>query len=138
MEKEFRVCGLHSGLEAQLDGICAKLEWIIKSIESQLRMADKALEVAKAEMERRLDGMNHLGQQLNEQRIENRTKITELTTGMISRNELKLMFDGYDNRLDAMKSILDEKKGSSYWANHILTALIALGIFIMSHYVFKF
>jgi len=128
MNPSISTCLYHSGFEARLESICAKLDL-------QMTAMDKALDVAKEEMDRRLDGMNHLSTQLTEQRAENRSQIEKLSSSLFNLMESTTKFSV---RMEALERISNERRGSSKWSDHIVTVLIASGIMLAFHYLWKF
>lgn len=127
-------CIHHSGLVAQFDGICKKLDLIEKSIQKQLEMYEKSVTVAKNEMDRRLEGMNEFRAQLSSQ-----------TMTFISRKEVELLFEKAGLRIDTLsekislgKEFIAERKGSGRWSDHIITVLVSLAVFILARFLFKF
>ena len=130
-------CPHHSGIVAQFNAICTKLELIEKSIEKQLLLHEKQVEVTAKDLERRLEAMNEIRSQLNRQADTFITKIEvnllfeklDLNTTTMARNNRE--------RIDLLEKMYAEGRGGKKWEDHIITVLIGLAvlvtIWIMQH-----
>lgn len=126
-----KICIYHSGVEAKIDALCKKLDLRLEGMQ-------EAVSLAKDEMERILEGMNEFRAQLSMQ-----------AGTFIPRNEVQLMIDKMQthfdllaqhnrDRIDALDKNYSEREGAKRWSDHIITALIAMAIFIIAHFVMKF
>jgi len=128
-------CAHHSGMVANLDSICRKIDQVNKILDIKFEAVQEALKVAKSEMDRRLDGMNHLYSQLNEQRAENRDVIGILSNDVVA---LKMALAEIKPRVTALEKGTNYREGTKQWSDHIVTVIIAMGVMLIAHYVFKF
>jgi hypothetical protein len=112
-------CPHHSGIEAELRGICAKMELRFKGL-------DKEIDTAKREMDRRLEGMNEFRAQLDRQ-----------AKDFIGRTEMKLEIERLVTRIVSLEKAVNYGQGSKYWSNHILTVFITAVVMLAMHYLFK-
>ena len=119
-------CLLHSGFEARISSLCRKIEEKENLTSVKLEAMEKALQVAYREMERRIEGMNEFRAQLSSQ-----------GSTFFTKNEHELFKTSIEFRITAIEKTLFYKEGAGKWTSHIITVLIALAIFIMSHYLFK-
>jgi len=101
-------CIHHSGIEAQLKALCIK-------IELQMDMIEKSINVAKNEMDRRLEGMNEFRNQLSSQ-----------AQTFISKREVELIMEKIDGRIGYLEKRGNVTEGSKVWSNHIITVLISV------------
>jgi len=101
-------CMYHSGIEAQLKALCIK-------IELQMDMIEKSINVAKNEMDRRLEGMNEFRNQLSSQ-----------AQTFISKREVELIMEKIDGRIGYLEKRGNVTEGSKVWSNHIITVLISV------------
>jgi len=95
------ICPEHSGL-------CVK----IKSVE-------KSIDVAKVELDRRLEAMNEFRAQLDKQSRE-----------FVTRTEVELRFDRIDEKIRNLEKTDAENQGKSLWREHLITAIIGALILI--------
>jgi len=101
-------CIHHSGIEAQLKALCTKMEL-------QMDMIEKSINVAKNEMDRRLEGMNEFRNQLSSQ-----------AQTFISKREVELIMEKIDGRIGYLEKRGNVTEGSKVWSNHIITVLISV------------
>ena len=101
-------CPRHSGVEAEQRAICTKLD---------LRFAasDRAIEAAKEDMDRRLQGMNEFRAQLSSQ-----------ASTFISRVELRLEMEKLNGRLLILENKVNLKEGRSSVIDYIIMAIISV------------
>ena len=130
----------------QIETICMKLARIEKFIDEKFAQRDRELELAKVEMDRRLDGLNHLNTQLVQTRQENMQKIQELHVSLLAVKDTVTKLEG---RVDNLSSLIalkqaDEARregkveGMGLYQVIFITAMVSgvMGIFL--HYVLKF
>ena len=130
-------CPHHSGIVAQFNAICTKLELIEKHIQQQIVMAKEQVELAKADMDRRLETMNEF-----------RTQLSQQAATFVSKTEVGLQFEKLENhvdvlarsnrdRIDLLEKVYIEKSAGKRWTDHIVTVLIGMAvlvaIWIMQH-----
>ena len=143
------VCPLHSGVEKSLETVCIKLDLVEKSIQRQLdlnekifgrqfEMLERAIAVAKGELDIRLESMNEVRAQLTRQAAET-----------ITRNEVNLMLSKLEDKIGVNEKIVSDLgksssrgEGSSIWKNYIVTvfvsAFISFIFFLIAHTILKF
>ena len=116
-----------AALKEQVKANCTKIELVERMIQKEFLATDRAIETAKIELNRRLEGMNEFRAQLSKQ-----------ATEFVGRTEITLLIKNLENEIRALGEIAAEKKGSSRWVDHIVTVTIAIGVVLIIHYVFKF
>lgn len=99
--------------------------------ELQFVMLERALSVARIEMDRRLEGMNEVRAQLNAQ-----------TRTFMTRAEIEQVFlrikDNQDRLLEkiaSIESLSSRASGEDKWKDHIVTVLIGLGVLLTISYI---
>ena len=107
-------CPHHSGIESELKALCAKMNIRFESNEKQI-------ELAKQEMERRLEGMNEFRAQLSNQ-----------AGTFLSRTEAQLQLEKLITRIVLLEKSVNFREGSRHWSDYILTAVIAGAIVVIS------
>ena len=107
-------CPHHSGMEAELKGLCAKMDLRFTSNEKEIRLA-------KEEMDRRLEGMNEFRAQLSNQ-----------AGTFLSRTEAQLQIEKVITRIVLLEKSVNFREGTRHWSDYILTAIIAGAIVVIS------
>ena len=108
------LCSLHSGLEERI-----KAERDRDDIRFQ--MIEESIRVARGELERRLESMNELREQLNSQAKTFETKA-----------ESRLIHDAFEDRISKLERTTWARQGEYRWSNHIVTVIIgAIVIFVV-------
>ena len=107
------ICPFHSGMEAEIKGLCAKMNLRFESNEKQI-------ELAKEEMERRLESMNEF-----------RSQLTNQANTFLSRTEAQLQIEKVITRIVLLEKGLNFREGSRHWSDYIITAIIAGGIVLL-------
>ena len=107
-------CPHHSGMEAELKGLCAKMDLRFTANEKEIRLA-------KEEMERRLEGMNEFRAQLSNQ-----------ANTFLNRTEAQLQIEKVITRIVILEKSVNFREGSRHWSDYILTAVIAGAIVVIS------
>ena len=124
-------CVHHSGMVAQFNAICNKLELIEKSLEKQLGMHEKQVEMTAKDLERRLEAMNEIRSQLNKQAD---TFITKVEVTLLFER-IEGHFEGLAKnnreRIDLLDKMYTEKSASKKWSDHIVTVLIGLAVLVV-------
>jgi len=119
MEVSLIDCPHHSGVEAEIRAMCHKMEMISNAQE-------KALNVAKNELERRLEGMNEF-----------RDKLDEQANTFVGKTESKLEVEKLITRIVLLEKIVNYREGSKHWSDHIVTVIIAFAVMVLAHYFWK-
>jgi len=135
-----------SKLTEQIESICLKLTRLERFIDDKFSQRDRELETAKIEMDRRLDGLNHLNAQLVQTRTENTEKVHELNNAFMAVKEGILKLEGRVDNLSSLVSLRSEKEarhegrveGMGVYQVVFITAMISALMGIILHYVFKF
>lgn len=135
-----------SRLPEQIETICMKLARIEKFIDEKFAQRDRELELAKVEMDRRLDGLNHLNSQLVQTRQENVAKIQELNLALLTVRELVLKSESRIDNLSSLLSLKDKQEarregkveGMGLYQVIFITAIVSGVVGIFLHYAFKF
>lgn len=107
-------CHQHSGILAQLDALCKKMD-------IRFEAQDKALNTATKEMDRRLEAMNEFRKQLDIQADAFATKI-----------EVRSEVNKINIKLDAMLRREALQEGSSRWSDYLIMVGIASAIALLS------
>ena len=107
-------CPHHSGMEAELKGLCAKMNLRFESNEKQI-------ELAKQEMERRLESMNEF-----------RSQLTNQANTFLSRTEAQLQIEKVITRIVLLEKGLNFREGSRHWSEYIIMVIISGLIVILS------
>lgn len=153
-------CKEHAGLVARQESYCAKMTEGDRHLEEKMEERDKlfnlrfetmkeSIAVAKQVMDVRLDGMNHLGLQLSEQKAETREKILELMATFLTKERFEALHETLQARLDAkaelftkdisqLQSSLSSKKEGLRWIEYLITVGISFILYTVIHAVFKF
>ena len=123
-------CPHHSGIVAQFNAICTKLELIEKSIAKQLELHEKQVITTAKDLERRLESMNEIRAQLNRQADTFITK-TEVTL-LFEKLDLNAntMARGNRERIDMLEKMYAEGRGGKKWEDHLITVLIGMAVLI--------
>ena len=87
------ICPFHSGMEAEIKGLCAKMNLRFESNEKQI-------ELAKEEMERRLESMNEF-----------RSQLTNQANTFLSRTEAQLQIEKVITRIVLLEKGLNFREG---------------------------
>lgn len=112
-------CSGHSGLVEKL-----KAERDRDDIRFQ--MVEKSIMIARTELERRLESMNDLREQLNNQANTFETKA-----------ESRLIHDSFGNRISKIEEAIWARQGEYRWSNHIITVLIGLAVILAVWFITK-
>lgn len=107
-------------LGEQVSATCRKIEQLEKFIMAQIKDRDKQMELAKEEMDRRLESMNEIRRQLDTQALT-----------FVSKVETDLRFKDIDSKLLTMMSSLSERKGGKKWEDHIVEVIIGLVVVVV-------
>ena len=107
-------CPHHSGVEAELKALCTKLDL-------RFNASDKAIDAAKEDMERRLEGMNEFRAQLSSQ-----------ANTFISRTELRLEMEKIITRILLLEKSMNFREGSRHWSEYLLMAGISGAIVLLA------
>jgi len=128
------ICLHHFGLEEQIRSLCTKIVAVEKLLNVQIQGQRDAINVAKVEMERRLEAMNEFRAQLS----------TQAST-FISRSEMELRMEKLDERnrltlapilekVEAIEKMGLREQGGLTWKNYIITVLIALAVYLAGQF----
>ena len=104
-------------MEAEVKSLCAKMNLRFESNEKQI-------ELAKEEMERRLESMNEF-----------RSQLTNQANTFLSRTEAQLQIEKVITRIVLLEKGLNFREGSRHWSDYIITAIIAGVVVILSRLV---
>ncbi len=115
-------CKMHPAVEVQLEAICKKIEQNEKISNIKFEYLSQAKELAKDEMERRLEGMNEFRAQLEKQ-----------TQTFVSRVE----FEGLREKLNILSNQYAVRTGSKIWETVILSSMVTAIIMALGYYLFK-
>lgn len=121
------VCLFHSGFDARITGVCNKIAEKEKLTDVKIEGIERAIEAARREMDRRLEGMNEFRAQLFSQ-----------ANTFYSKGEHEVYKEQITARLNGIEKTLFYKEGATRWSSHIITVLIAFAIFIIGQLIFKF
>jgi hypothetical protein len=122
-----KTCVAHAGIDARLNSICHKVESLEKLFTVRFDAINEAIIVAKEEMDRRLEGMNEF-----------RTQLSMQAATFISKREVELLFDKFDERLRNIEAVSSESRGSKQWTDYIITILVTMASFLIMRYIWKF
>jgi len=120
------LCKFHEAVMVRMDGICHKMEEKEKVSNIKFEALHGATTMAKAEMDRRLEGMNEFREQLTRQ-----------TAEFAGKKEVDLMFEKIDVKLDHLEAMAHQRTGGKQWSDHILQVLIAIGQIAVIAWLFK-
>ena len=87
---------------------------------------EKALNVAKTELERRLEGMNEFREQLEAQ-----------AQTFIGKSEFKLELEKLISRILLLEKSVNYREGTKRWSDHMITVIIAVVVMVALHYLLK-
>lgn len=114
------VCPFHSGIEKDIKALWKFIDEKEKKADLQLNSIRNSIDVAKAEMDRRLEGMNEFRAQLEKQ-----------TTTFASHGEVNLRLIAMDEKIRQIEHCVDTITGASRWSDHLITAMIAVAVFLI-------
>ena len=110
-------CTEHKAVAARLESACNKMDL-------QFRQMEKSIDVAKLEMDRRLEAMNEFREQLTRQA----TQFAERKTVDLSLDRIGDRIKVIENSVSELKNNLSQRAGALKWINHIITVLIGLAV----------
>ena len=149
-------CIHHSGLCAKLEGLCKRIEVkdeVTKAkfdaVNAKFDSVEKAIEVAKDTINIRLESMNEVRGQLNDQvrnfptRIEMGTSLDKLelkitVTEKAINEKFDLILKPIAEKLSTMEACYNQKVGSRMWEIVIVTSALSGLMFLLAHFIFKF
>ena len=111
------VCMHHSGVEKELDALCKRMDLRFGAYE-------KALVMAKDEMDRRLEGMNEFRAQLNAQ-----------THTFATKAELCYEVEKIDLRIAPLTKIVAVHEGETRWTDYLTMAGISGLVVLLSKWL---
>jgi len=103
-----RDCRAHSGLVKEQE-----------KNDIRFRMIERSIVVAKEEMDRRLDTMNHL-----------QKKMDNLGTTLESKSEANIRYADFEKRIAHLEKQVWSGSGEIKWTNHLITVLIAMATLV--------
>ena len=119
-------CGKHSGIERDIAALSDKMDEREKQVNIQLAAMSKAIEVAKAAQDFRLEGMNEIRRQLTDQA---RTFSTnERVDGLFEKVFLKI---------DMLERFVNQRRGSLRWSDYLIAASIAAAAGVLARLLLK-
>ena len=104
------LCSEHSGLLKDIKAIRREMN-------INFKLHNRGIESAKLELDRRLEAMNEFRAQLDKQAQE-----------FMTRTEIELLALGLRKDVESNRGILDQLTGAKKWSDHIIMALIGLGV----------
>ena len=133
-------------ISEQVESTCTKLVRIEKQIETMFSVRDRELLTAKAEMERRLAGVDHLNEQLLQTRADMGQKIGDLSNAFLLLKEGLIKQEG---KLENLNTIVSSKnvmtaqregkqEGMTIYQIIIMTGVVSVVSTLILHFVFKF
>jgi DNA repair exonuclease SbcCD ATPase subunit len=153
-------CKVHSGLEARIDAICAKLDEKVRRLTERMDDRDQmaqtrndslkeAISVAKEGMDFRLQTMNNLTHQLDQQREDTKDKIGELMMTFMPKDSFDLQHKALIDKLDSkieqfskeianLESRQATRKEGMRWMEYLVTIIVSFIVFAFAHFLFKF
>ena len=81
---------------------------------------EKSINVAKGELDRRLEAMNEF-----------RAQLTSQNNTFMSRAEIELMSARLNDKIDSINKIVISGTGEKKWSDHIITVLIGIAVIII-------
>lgn len=137
-EMIFKHTELLASIPAQISEICNKILRIEKSIEQRFEENKERINLAREQMERRLEGMNEFRAQLTEQTrtFVNRKELDLIVQKLETRFEL--LGKGNRERIEQLEKEYAMRKGSQIWETVIITAMVSATIIVVAHFLFKF
>jgi hypothetical protein len=119
MTEHKEVCPAHSGL-------CKAIKAEAEKNDIRFQMIEKSIELAKTELDRRLEGMNELREQLTLQASTFETVA-----------EARLIHENILNRITNLEKSAWARQGEYRWSNHIVTVLIGLAVILGVWFITK-
>jgi hypothetical protein len=95
-------------------------------VTSEIKAIKEAVDLARTQLEKRLEGMNEFRNQLNAQ-----------AATFVSRAEIKLIMDKYETRVDLVERFYLRGEGSSKWRDIIISSIVSVAILTIAHLLFK-
>ena len=116
-------------ISEQIQSACRKIEQLEKFLLEQIKARDKELDLARQEMERRLNGIT-LEAYATKKEVE---MMYEKLTG-----HFDMLAQANRERIDILDKSYGERQGARKWSDHIITVIIATVVMLGIHYAFKF
>ena len=122
---DFKPCLAHSGIVKSLESLCIKIEE--KQIHADLKIQSilDSVQVAKHEMDRRLEGMNEFRSQLASQ-----------ASTFANRREMELIIEKFEARIKPLEELRFISQGSHKASEYIVTVIIAAIVAAVSKLIF--
>jgi len=119
-------CVYHYGLIERINGLKCKIDEREKQSNLQLEALERALLLAKKELERRLESMNEFREQLR----------TQANT-FVSRNEYSIEHKNIVNKISYIEKIQNHGQGETTWKNNLIMAGIAIAVYLLGRLMLK-
>jgi len=141
-------CSEHSGICVKWENVRQRIDDKFESVNVRFDFLEKANLLAKDNLDKEIslartvvDGKMHTLNQVREQLSEQGNTFAKAT-------EVKLMVTKLEDRIfsqekavqekfTALGNISSERRGSSRWSEHIVTVILASGMMLLIHYLFK-
>ena len=110
-------CDEHSGM-------CRKIDSLKELMEIRFSALDSTTALIREDLERRLDTMNHIRRQLEQQ-----------ASSFMPRKEIELIQGNMLERIEQIRSRLDVRAGERRWSDYIIIVLIGVAIMAFQWYL---
>lgn len=142
-------CPHHVEVAKDISVLQSEVKHTRELLDIQIEGVDRDRRLAKEEMERRLEGMNGLEARSNARIVEAETRARDTTNKaekkledqakeFMKTLEFRAEMKVIETKLSILSGLVSEKKGEKKWSDHILTVLIAAGVMLLIHFLFKF
>ena len=143
------VCKLHSGLCSQINSLELRMIDLCKLLDLQILNMEKAVNVVKDTLNIRLDSMNEVRGQLNDQvrnfptRTEMNISLDKLELKVLSteksiNEKFELILNPIMEKLSKIEACYNQKVGARSWEVAIITSALSGLVFLLFRYMFKF
>ena len=126
------LCLQHSGLVESIKSLCLKIDEREKFVNSKFESMERSVNVARVEMDRRLEGMNEFRAQLDKQVVTFPTR-TELVSEI---GKLQVQIHSNVLALDDIKETIARQTGARKWSDYVAMALVSGAIFALMRFIF--
>lgn len=126
-------CLYHSGLIESIKAVCTKMDEREKLVNNKFESIEKSVNVARVEMDRRLEGMNEFRMQLDKQVVTFPTR-AELSSEL---TKLQIQIDSNAIDLKTIKETRANELGARKWSDYIIMILLSAIIFSIMKFIFK-
>ena len=131
-------CLSHTGIEERIRASCIKIDALEKVVGAQLRAQKEALDLARLEMDRRLEEMNQFRAQLT---LQAGTFITNKEVGILMEKmeeKFRLTISPISEKIRGFENLKLRDEGALGIKTVVAAAVISVLTFLVAHWIYKF